>query len=94
MTVKVGFVKHPGKSLGKFSQNITGAMGQGIDDLFVTPISQFTDTASGFLSSPTLMIGVGLIGVIALSSVFKASETANTALKNPESIAAIASALR
>ena len=51
MTVKVGFIKHLGKSLGKFSGNMTGAVGQGISDIFIKPISQLTDTANGFLRS-------------------------------------------
>jgi hypothetical protein len=58
MTVKVGFIKHPFKSVGKASANVTSAMGQGISDVFITPISQLTDTASDFLSSPVILIGV------------------------------------
>jgi hypothetical protein len=94
MTVKVGFIKHPFKSVGKASANITGAMSQGISDVFISPISQLTDTASDFLSSPVMLIGVGLIGVIAISSIFKASDTANKFAENPESIAALAQAMR
>ena len=96
--VKVGFVKHPGKSMGKFSENITGAMGKGISDVFITPISSLTNVATGafsdITSSPLLMIGVGLIGVIAISGIFKGSEVAKTGLENPESIRALASAIR
>ena len=96
--VKVGFVKHPGKSMGKFSGNITGAMGQGIGDVFISPISALTNTAtdafSDITSSPLLLIGVGLVGILAISSVFKASDTANKFAENPESIAALASAIR
>jgi hypothetical protein len=84
MTVKVGFIKHPFKSVGKASQNVTGALGQGISDVIISPISELTNTAGDFLSSPTLMLGVGLIGVIAISSVFKASDTANKFAENPE----------
>ena len=98
MTVKVGFVKHPGKSLGKFSGNITGSIGQGISDVFITPISGLTDVATGafsdITSSPLLMVGVSLIGVIAISSIFKASDTANKFAENPESITALAQAMR
>ena len=98
MTVKVGFVRHPGKSLGKFSGNITGSIGQGISDVFISPISALTNTATDafgdITSSPLLMVGVGLIGVIAISSIFKASDTANKFAENPESIAALASAMR
>ena len=39
--VKTGFVKglrHPGRNINKFSGNITGAMGEGISDVFITPI--------------------------------------------------------
>ena len=95
--VKTGFVKglrHPGRNINKFSGNITGAMGQGISDVFISPISQLTDTASDFLSSPVMLIGVGLIGIIAISSVFKASDTANKFAENPESITALAQAMR
>jgi len=69
-------------------------MGQRITYFFVNPISQLTDKENGFLSSPTLMNGVGLIGVIAISSIFKASDTANKFAENPKSIGAVASALR
>ena len=86
--------KHFGRDINKFSGNITGAMGQGISDVFINPISDLTNTASDFLSSPILMIGVGLIGVIAISSVFKASDTANVALQNPESLKVLAAAAR
>ena len=98
MTVKVGFVKHPGKSMGKFSENITGSIGQGISDVFITPISGLADVATGafsdITSSPLLMVGVGLIGILAISSVFKASDTANKFAENPESITALAQAIR
>jgi hypothetical protein len=96
--VKVGFIKHPLKSVGKASQNVTGAMGQGISDVFISPISGLTDVATGafsdITSSPLLMVGVGLIGVIAISSIFKASDTANKFAENPESITALAQAIR
>jgi hypothetical protein len=96
--VKVGFIKHPFKSVGKASANVTGAMGQGISDVFISPISALTNTATDafgdITSSPLLMVGVGLIGVIAISSIFKASDTANKFAENPESIAALASAMR
>ena len=98
MTIKVGFVKHPWKSVGKASNNITGAMGQGIHDVFIKPISDLSSnvesTVSDFMSSPLLYVGVGLIGVIAISSIVKGSEVAKTGLENPESIRAIASAMR
>ena len=98
MGVKVGFVKHPGKSLGKFSGNITGSIGQGISELFITPISALTNTATDafgdITSSPLLLVGVGLIGVIAISGIFKASDTANKFAENPESITALSQAMR
>jgi hypothetical protein len=98
MTVKVGFVKHPFKSIGKASGNITGAMSQGINDVFISPITDLTknfeSTASDFLSSPILMVGVGLLGVIVISGIFKGSEVAKTGLENPESIRALAQAMR
>ena len=98
MTVKVGFVKHPFKSVGKASANVTGAMGQGISDIIISPISSLTNTAtdafSDITSSPLLMVGVGLIGVIAISSIFKASDTANKFAENPESITALSQAMR
>jgi hypothetical protein len=98
MTVKVGFIKHPFKSVGKASANVTGAMGQRISDVFISPISALTNTAtdafSDITSSPLLMVGVGLIGVIAISSIFKASDTANKFAENPESITALAQAMR
>jgi len=97
MTVRTGFVKglrKSGRNIHKFSSNITGAMGGGISDVFISPITALTDNASDFLSSPTLMIGVGLIGVIAVKTIFKASDTANKALNNPGSIRAVAQAVR
>jgi hypothetical protein len=94
MKFHTGFINHGGKSFGKFSKNITGSMGQGISDVFISPISQLTDTANDFLSSPTLLLGVGILGVIAVTTIFKASDTANTALNNPESIRAIAESIR
>jgi hypothetical protein len=94
MKFHTGFINHGGKSFGKFSKNITGSMGQGISDVFISPISQITDSASDFFSSPGLMlIGAGVIG-IALVSVYRASDTANVALQNPESIRALAEAVR
>ena len=95
--VKTGFVKslrHPGRNINKFSGNITGAAGQGISDVFITPISQLTDTASDFLSSPVMLLGVGLLGVVVISGIFKGSEVAKTGLENPESITALAQAMR
>ena len=98
MTIKVGFLKHPFKSVGKGSKNITSAIGQGINDVFITPISDLTKnvegTVSDFMSSPLLYVGVGLIGVIAISSIVKGSEVAKTGLENPDSIRALASAMR
>ena len=99
--VATGFVKglrHPGKNINKFSGNITGSIGQGISDVFITPISALTNTATDafgdITSSPLLMVGVGLIGVIAISSIFKASDTANKFAENPESITALSQAMR
>jgi hypothetical protein len=94
MKFHTGFINHGGKSFGKFSKNITGSMGQGISDVFISPIQDLTQTTSDFLSSPTLMIGVGLIGVIAVTTIIRGSQTANVALQNPESIRALAEAVR
>jgi hypothetical protein len=92
MVVKVGFVRHPGKSIGKFSQNITGAAGQGIDDIFVHPIQELTGTASSFVNSPIWYIALAGGGLILLTAVVKSSSTANTALENPESLKILAQA--
>ena len=98
MTIKVGFLKHPFKSVGKGSKNITSAIGAGINDVFIKPISDLSSNIEGsvsdFMSSPLLYVGVGLIGVIAISSIYKGSEVAKTGLENPESIRALASAMR
>ena len=88
--------KHFGRDINKFSGNISGAMGQGISDVFINPISDLTNVATGafsdITSSPLLMVGVGLIGVIAISSIFKGSEVAKTGLENPESLKILAAA--
>ena len=96
--VKVGFVKHPGKSMGKFSENITGAMGQGISDVFITPISGLTDVATGafsdITSSPLLYVMVAGLAFVVVKGMGSAERVSNTALENPESITALAQAMR
>jgi len=98
MTVKVGFIKHPFKSVGKASANVTGAMGQGISDVFISPISALTNTATGAFSdvtsSPLLYVMVAGLAFVVVKGMGSAERVSNTALENPESITALAQAMR
>ena len=96
--VKVGFIKHPFKSVGKASQNVTGAMGQGISDIIISPISALTNTAtdafSDVTSSPLLYVMVAGLAFVVVKGLGSAERVSNTALENPESLGVIAQAMR
>jgi hypothetical protein len=92
------FLKAPGKTINKFSGNITGAMGRGISDVFITPLSGLTDVATGafsdITSSPLLYVMVTGIAIIMIKGMSSAEAVSKTGLENPESIKAIAAAMR
>ena len=94
----MGFLKAPGKTIGKFGNNITGAMGTGISDVFITPLSSLTDVATGafsdITSSPLLYVMFAGVAIVMLKGMSSAESVSTTALQNPESIRAIASAIR
>ena len=96
--VKVGFIKHPGKSLGKFSGNMSGAVGQGISDIFITPISSLTNVATGafsdITSSPLLYVMAAGLAIVVIKGMSSAESVSNTALENPESLKVLAEAAR
>jgi hypothetical protein len=92
------FLKAPGRTIGKFSGNITGAMGTGISDIFITPLSGITDVATGAFSSvtssPLLYVMVAGLAIVVVKGMSSAEGVSKTALENPESIKAIAAAMR
>ena len=94
----MGFLKAPGRTIGKFSNNITGAMGTGISDVFITPLSSLTNVATGafsdITSSPLLYVMFAGVAIVMLKGMSSAESVSTTALQNPESIRAIASAIR
>jgi len=89
---------HLGRDIGKFSGNITGAMGTGISDVFITPLSSVTgiatDAFSDVTSSPLLYVMFAGLALVVIKGMSSAESVSNTALENPESIRAIASAMR
>ena len=93
-----GFLKNPGKVINKFSGNITGAMGTGISDVFITPLSSLTNVATGafsdITSSPLLYVMFAGLAIVVIKGMSSAEGVSTTALQNPESIRAIASAMR
>jgi hypothetical protein len=47
------------------------------------------DVGTGALSSPFMMLGAGIIGIVLLSTIMGGSKVADTAMRNPDSIRAI-----
>jgi hypothetical protein len=92
------FLKAPGRTINKFSGNITGAMGTGISDVFITPLSSLTNVATGafsdITSSPLLYIMAGCLAIVVVKGISSAEAVSKTGLENPESIKAIAAAMR
>ena len=92
------FLKAPGRTINKFSGNITGAMGTGISDVFITPLSSLSNIATGafsdITSSPLLYVMFAGLAIVVIKGMSSAQSVSNTALENPESIRAIASAIR
>ena len=91
-------LKAPGKTIGKFSNNITSSMGQGISDIFITPLSSLTDVATGafsdITSSPLLYVMFAGLAIVVIKGMSSAEAVSKTGLENPESIKAIAAAMR
>lgn len=92
MTVKVGFIKHPGKSIGKFGGNIGQGLGDFTSNAFVQPITQLTDNASDFINSPIWYIALGGGALILLTTIVRGTGTANRLADNPEAIRALSEA--
>ena len=90
--------KHFGRDINKFSENITGAMGQGISDVFISPISALTNVGTGafsdITSSPLLYVMVAGLAFVVVKGLGSAERVSNTALENPESLKVMAEAIK
>ena len=100
--------KGVGKSMGAISSSIGGSLGSiggGVGDAIGGILSPFAalegqafNQISDFTSSPIMYIGLGLIGVILLTSIFKGAAVANNGIgavrDNPELVAIAAQAAR
>ena len=88
----------PGRDFSKFSGNVTGAFGKGINDIFVSPVSALTgvgtDAFSSVTSSPLLYIAAGGIVLVVLQGMRSTQSVGNSFAQNPESIRAITDAIR
>ena len=96
------------RSMGAISSSIGGSLGSiggGVGDAIGGILSPFAalegqafNQLSDFTSSPIMYIGLGLIGVVLLTSIFKAISVANNGIgavrDNPELIAIAAQAAK
>ena len=96
----MGFLKNarPGRDFRKFSGNITGGIGKGISDIFVSPIGALTgigtNAFSDLTSSPLLYIAAGGLVLVVLQGMRSTQSVGNSFANNPDSIRAIADAIR
>jgi H+/Cl- antiporter ClcA len=94
----MGFLKTPGLSIKKFTNNITSSMGQGISDIFITPLGGVTGIATGAFSdvtsSPLLYVMMAGLVIVVFQGMKSTESVSNTALNNPESLRALADAMK
>ena len=82
---------------GRFKKgmtNVGAGFGGFLSGAVINPFSQVVGVGSDLLNSPFTMLLIPIIGVVVVVSVVKASSTANTIAQNPDSIRAVASAVR
>ena len=74
--------------------NVGGAFGGFLSGAVLNPLQQLTDTAGGLINSPFTYLLMPILGVIVLVTVMKTADTAQVVAQNPESIKAVAQAMR
>ena len=82
---------------GKRFMKGAAATGTGFASLksgILSPITQLTSTAAGFIDSPFTYVFGGILGVVLLTTIVKGADTAQVAVQNPESLRVMAQAMR
>ena len=72
----------------------TGAGFASLTSGILSPITQLTSTAAGFIDSPFTYVFGGILAVVLLTTIVKGADTAQVAVQNPESLRVMAQAMR
>jgi hypothetical protein len=97
-------VKSMSKGIKTSMNNISGGIGSSISNIGGAGVGVFSDgiqsimpivdSAESVITSPLMIAGVVVVGLVLMSMVGGATKVGSDALNNPDSVRAIASAMR
>jgi hypothetical protein len=90
-------IKSISKGIGTGMSNVSSGVGSSIKNIAtpsVRALGGVVGVGTDAISSPIMMLGAGIVGLVLITTVMGGSKVANTAMQNPDSIRAVGEVAR